>query len=592
MKAVLAGLAGAMLVAAGLASAAPAPRGLIVRLKDAPAHTALEQRADRRLGEERRWRGVLEGAGLSARSGRIEPRRRAVGRDQQLLDFGRPLDAAEVERLRTRLRQRPEVDWVEANAVERRLETPSDPQYTDQWWLFPVAGTNASPIQSRRRGVPDFQTAWSSGITGATGVFGARVAVLDTGVTDHPELTGRVLPGYDFVSDVATANDGDGRDNVALDPGDWVSGTDLTDPAFDGCVIEDSSWHGTTVSGIVAARTDNGLGIAAPNWRGVVLPVRVAGKCGATVADIVDGMRWAAGLSVPGVPANPNPARILNISFGGASPCGDTYRAAIRDVTQRGAVVVAAAGNEWGAPTRPANCAGAVGVVALNRDGFKSNYSNFGAELAASGVATVGGDDEDGAWGALLADGGLRALTNLGRRQPGSAGYADVFGTSFAAPVAAATLSLMLSVNPALTAAQLVEGLRASVRPHVVSQVVGSCSDDNPGRCICTTQTCGAGIVDAARALQWAERPDTWVAPTLVPANIDAPEVLQAAALGPDREGSVAPPPTGGGDTGGGGFEAAFALALGAAAMALVRRRRVDQGQGTKPGPSTGSRSA
>ena len=151
---------------------------------------------------------------------------------------------------------------------------------------------------------------------------------------------------------------------------------------------------------MLAAITNNNSGIAAMNWRTPVLPVRVAGKCGADVADIIDGMRWAAGLQVckrsdpvsgqclENALLNANPVRVVNVSFGGTGSC-DVYQPTIDALRSQGVVIVAAAGNEWTTPTRPAKCPGVVGVVSLNRDGFKSNYSNFGPELTSSGIATV-----------------------------------------------------------------------------------------------------------------------------------------------------------------------------------------------------------
>ena len=527
-------------------------------------------------------------------AGRIAPQRRPVGRDQHRLDFGRPLNAAEAERLRTQLLARPEVAWVELNTRERRLSVPNDPRFASgQWWLQPAGGSNANALADRRRGAPGFQRAWASGLAGAYGVVSAatRVAVLDTGITDHPELAGQMLPGYDFVSDAEYANDGGGRDPDPSDPGDWVSAGDLARAAFAGCTIEDSSWHGTLIAGMLVASTDNGVGVAAMLWNGRVLPVRVAGKCGATVSDIVDGMRWAAGLAVPGVPMNPNPVRIVNISFGGSSPCGEAYQAAVDELRAAGVVVVAAAGNENVGPTRPANCRGVVGVVALNRDGFKTTYSNFGAELAASGVATVGGDDWDGLWGTLLADDGLLSLSNDGTLGPGRASYANLYGSSFSTPIVSGTISLMLGIQPSLTVDQIIHGLQVSARPHVVSSVVGACSATNPGRCICSSATCGAGIVDVERALQWAERPDSYVPPVLTPENIDADDVLWAAALGPDRTGTEPPASGGGGgggSTGGGAIGGSGLVGLAglvAATLALRRSRATGRARSRAPAP-------
>jgi serine protease len=308
------------------------------------------------------------------------------------------------------------------------------------------------------------------------------------------------------------------------------------------------------------------------HWDGRVLPVRVAGKCGATVADIVDGMRWAGGLPVVGVPANRNPARVINISFGGEAACGPAYQTAVDELRAAGVVVVAAAGNGGATPTRPANCAGVVGVVALNRDGFKTTYSSFGAALAASGLATVGGDDTGGAWGAILADPGLLTLWNDGRTVPGAPSHAYHFGTSFSTPLVAGAAALMLSVNPALTADQLVQGLGASARPHVRSALIGVCSAANPGRCICTTDTCGRGILDVAQALAYAAAPLGYVPPAAIGELIDSPEVAAAVALGPDRAGVPIPVDSGGG----GAFAPVWALGLLAAAAALWRLRGRD----------------
>jgi serine protease len=322
------------------------------------------------------------------------------------------------------------------------------------------------------------------------------------------------------------------------------------------------------------------------NWNGRVVPVRVAGKCGAEVADIVEGMRWAAGLPAckrsdgaggcaEFAPANANPARIVNISFGGSAECNSAYQSAIDDMRNApggGAVLVAAAGNGHGALSRPASCERVIGVVALNRDGFKTNYSNFGTRAV---IATVGGDDVDpeARWNAL-ADSGILSVGNGGSSGPGAAGYYSHFGTSFSTPVAAGVASLMLSVNPALTADQIITGLRVSARPHVTSPVPGvaACSHANPGRCLCTASTCGAGILDAQQALDYAAAPNTYVAPAQTAAVIDTPELRVAAALGPDRADNPPPPPTGGG--GGGGVVNGWWLAALAAAVAALSRRR------------------
>jgi serine protease len=426
-------------------------------------------------------------------------------------------------------------------------------------------------LADRRRGVAGFSVAWQQ--PGGEGSSAVRVAVLDTGITLHPDLAGKLVGGHDFVLDDKFSGDGTpGRDADPSDPGDWVSTADLADPHFEGCDLASSSWHGTLIAAQIGAATNNTTGVAGAGWDTRVVPVRVAGKCGADLSDIVDGMRWAAGLAVAGAPANPNPARVVNISFGGSAACGSAYQSAIDELKAIGVVVVAAAGNEHGAPTRPASCSGAVGVVGLNRDGFKSTYSNFGTALTASGIAAVSGDDNAGRW-AALADSGILSAGNTGDQGPVSATYYHVWGTSFASPQVAAAVALMLAVNPALTHAQILDGLKRAARPHVTSPVIGQCSNDNPGRCICTTGTCGAGILDAEQALLFAANPATYVAPARTPAVIDNPDVQAAAALGPDRDPNPTPPPDPGNGSGGGGGGAVSAAWLAALALATLRLR-------------------
>lgn len=585
--------------AAQAAPEVPPVRGLIVQLRDAPTHASLvRERSERATAlaadtalplaarESARWQRVL-----AAEPTMRVAARRAHSASAQVLRFEQALTHEQAQALAARLAALPEVAWAVPDTRERRLQTlgysPNDPFFSPvferQWWLQPAQGSDGLPLAQRLRGVPGFLSAWTQR---SVGTAASRVAVLDNGITAHPELAGRVLPGYDLVADTAYSNDGDGRDADPSDPGDWVDQADRTrDPAnYGSCALQSSSWHGTAIAGMLFANTDNSTGVAAMNWQGRVLPVRVASKCGADVSDIVDGMRWAAGLDVCKrsdsagnclelAPRNSNPVRVVNISFGGTGLCSP-YQPAIDELRALGVVVVAAAGNEWTTPTRPAKCPGVVGVVALNRDGFKTNYSNFGGELTVSGIATVGGDDADGAW-ASLADSGLLSIGNDGDTAPGAHGYYAYFGTSFSAPVVAGAVSLMLSVNPNLTYDQIVGGLRASARPHVTSSVPGvaACSAANPGRCLCTTATCGAGILDVTQALAYAANPAgytvTW--PTV---SLDSPELRAAAAAGPDR---LANGSGGGGSSSGGGGGTSSPLWLAAllvAAVALRRARR------------------
>ena len=413
------------------------------------------------------------------------------------------------------------------------------------------------------------------------------MAVLDTGITTHPDLNARVLGGYDFVNAVEFSGDGDGRDPDPSDPGDFVSAADkAAQPTlFADCAVENSSWHGTDIAGLLAAATNNAVGGAGINWNGRVVPVRVAGKCGAEVADIVDGMRWAAGLDVANgsgglVPRNPNPVRVVNVSFGGSGGCNAAYQDAINELAAHGAgvVVVAAAGNEHGAVTRPASCSGVVAVGALNRDGFKTTYSNFGSAVT---VSTVGGDsDSDGRWGPLLADGGLLTLDNHGTQGPAAPDYSRIFGSSFSTALASGVAGLMLSANPNLSAAQLIAGLRLSARPHVTSSKIGACSAQNPGRCICSTATCGAGILDAEQAVRYALDPAGYVNPNRTGAVIDNADVDAAVALGIDlpADAAAVTPTIASNGGGGGALGAGWLLALALAVGLLARARPLARG--------------
>ena len=144
---------------------------------------------------------------------------------------------------------------------------------------------------------------------------------------------GNLLPGFDMISDANVANDGNGRDADASDTGDWLTLAEVQQKGgpFYRCdtAARDSSWHGTQTSGLIGALTNDGIGMASVGRNVRVLPVRALGKCGGFDSDIIAAMLWASGLSVPGVPVNTNPARVLNLSLGSESTCSSVYRDAI-----------------------------------------------------------------------------------------------------------------------------------------------------------------------------------------------------------------------------------------------------------------------
>lgn len=412
-----------------------------------------------------------------------------VGSRAHLIRLDSAVQGAGLSQALGRLRQHPDVDWAEPNVRVKRMAVPNDPGFATQWYL------QTSNLFASGLNMP---VAWDK----TTGSSGATVAVLDTGVRfSHPDLGGRLLAGYDFVSEVDFANDGSGRDADPTDPGDWMSSTDLRNPVYAGCEVEDSSWHGTFIAGQIVAAANNSQGVAGINWNAKVLPVRVSGKCGALLSDILDGMRWAAGLSVSGVPANPNPAKVINLSFGGDTACTKSYQDVIDEIGRVGALLVVAGGNSSGPLARPADCSGVLAVGAVQADGAKTYYSDFGSKVA---IMAPGGEASPQSLQ-------IYSTGNSGTKGPVADNYVYKMGTSFSAPLASAVASLMLSLDVSLTPAQLISKMKASARPHVRSGAYPTCATGVTVACNCTSSTCGAGMLDASAAVASVATPSVSV---------------------------------------------------------------------------------
>lgn len=407
-----------------------------------------------------------------------------------LIRLKRPLKGVELQDAMRRLRLHPDVAWVEPNVLEPLQLIPNDSHWNDQWHLnTPTFAPDFRPAAINMPAAWDITT----GITD-----NQVVAVVDTGIRfSHPELAGRLLGGYDFVSELSVANDGNGRDNDPSDPGDWIDAGDQANPLFAACDIEDSSWHGTFIAGQIAAITNNASGVSGIHWGARVNPVRVAGKCGALVSDLLDGTRWAAGLPVDGIPANPNPAKVINLSFGGSTACTPAYQSMVDDVRAAGALLVVAAGNNATTLRRPADCVGVMAVAAVRRDGAKTPYSSFGGNVA---LSAPGGTDAGGVATMLL------STDNASTTSPGADTVGFKQGTSFSAPLAAGVAALMLSINPSIQPGDLIERMKNGARAHTAAGFA-ACGTTNTGVCTCTTITCGAGLLDANAALQLADGP-------------------------------------------------------------------------------------
>ena len=308
---------------------------------------------------------------------------------------------------------------------------------------------------------------------GTTRGQGVTVAVLDSGITAHPDLDANVLPGYDFIAESAFSNDGNGRDSDPTDAGNWT----VDNQCFTGSKATPSDWHGTHVAGTIAAIANINEGIAGVAPEAKIVPVRVLGACGGFDSDITDGIIWAAGGSVRGVPANQHPSQVINMSIGSEGTCTTPYRQAIAQANKRGSIVVVAAGNNNfdASKSSPGNCEDVITVGATDKNGKRSYFSNYGSRVD---VSAPGGDRRY--WG-----GGILSTLNAGKTAPGKADYAEYQGTSMAAPHVAGIVALMKAVDPKLTYAQAKKVLQST------SQSVE-----------CDQSACGSGIVNAARAVQ------------------------------------------------------------------------------------------
>ncbi len=354
------------------------------------------------------------------------------------------------------LRARPDVVSAFPNWILHALKTPDDEGYPIQWHYDAMNLAAAWDIEDGA----------GSNVT---------VAVVDTGAIGHPDLIENLIGGYDFISDPAVAADGDGRDADAFDEGG------------------DSGYHGTHVAGTVAAQTNNGVGVAGVSWGARVVPVRVLGVTGGgTFADILDGTAWAGGQNVSGVPANPNPASVINMSLGGdiGEPCPAEINQFFGSLAADGVITVVAAGNENEdtALKFPASCEGVITVGATGPLNTRAPYSNYGGAVD---VMAAGGDvnfsfDVDGTEfpAGVLSTVGVETADGL------RGSYEFKQGTSMASPHIAGIVALMLAREPGLSFNEVLTRLQNASTPLSADE----CERPSGGEC-------GAGLVDAAAAL-------------------------------------------------------------------------------------------
>ena len=483
---------------------------------------------------------VSDVVGLAQRTRVSMAKSRQLTPSMHVMYLQKTLYGSDVDAALTALRADPAVKFADVDQRRYSHAVPNDPLYmatpgaTGQWYMMTPSTVTGDAAAT------DAVSAWA--IT--TGSTGTVIADVDTGVRfDHPDLLragfgGRLLPGYDFTDQdynpttgaalgtYLIANDGDGWDPDPSDPGDWINSSDQANtmlfPASD-CPVADSSWHGTRVMGILGALTDNDVGIAGMTWGPYLLPVRALGKCGGYDSDIITGMQWAAGMSVTGIPDNPYPADIINLSLGGSGSCPSDYADVVKTLATMGVLVVASAGNGSVPPAiaavdAPANCPGVLGVAGLRNIGTKVGYSSLGPEV---GVAAPAGNCVNSS-GACLRS--IDTTTNTGLTVPRGSTYTNQtnlnLGTSFSAPIVSGIAALMRAVNANLTPAQLIARIESSAVafPQPAGTPVCPNSDPSSGECACPNDgsECGAGMVNALAAVQAAQRP---IAAVLVPAT-------------------------------------------------------------------------
>ncbi|MER6127624.1 S8 family serine peptidase [Streptomyces sp. NPDC001795] len=430
-------------------------------------------------------KAVREDIGTAAaKTGEKLSYKRRLGIGAALVSLGGVQPAKDVAKVMNQLRADSDVSYVvpdsqvptsddtpRLDAAAGNASLPSDgTDYASKQWNLsdPKVGMD----------VPD---AWRT----STGK-GVTVAVLDTGITKHSDLDANVVPGPDFISDNDDANDGDGRDSDPSDPGDFAKAGQCP---VDEATSQTSSWHGTHIAGIVAA-LDNGKGTVGVAPDAKLQPIRVLGSCITPDSDIIDAITWASGGSVPGVPDNSTPAKVINMSLGSEGPCTPPMQSAVDQAVQRGSTIVVAAGNQ-GSRRGPqdahnfdwASCNHVITVAATDRKGDRAFYSNFGSVT----VAAPGGDTTG------TPENGILSTSNSGQTAPAAENYRFEMGTSQATAHISGLAALMLSVNPELTPAEIATTIQANARP-----IPGTCEGG-----------CGAGLADAAKTVEAVAKGDS-----------------------------------------------------------------------------------
>ncbi len=372
------------------------------------------------------------------------------------------------------LNQRPDIATATPNFILHAMLEPNDTYYSYQEHYRQIRLPQAWDVTT---GTPD------------TG--NVIVAVVDTGLAmDHEDFSGQLVTGYDFISDSSASNDGDGIDNNPHDPGT------STNPG-------ESVFHGTHVAGTIAAASNNSVGVAGISWGAKIMPLRALGLGGqGTSYDIVQAIRYAAGLSNDSNTLPSKAADIINLSLGG-SGFDQAVQDVYTEVRNAGVIVVAAAGNNNSSGlSYPASYNGVISVSAMDWQNNRAPYSNYGTEID---VAAPGGNVDVDTNGDGYGDGVLSCVINdsSGTRV---SNYGFFHGTSMASPHIAGVVALMKAVHPNLTPNEL---------DSMLSN--GALTNDmgDPGR----DDIYGYGMIDALKAVEAAKNAAGSPPPTTVTAS-------------------------------------------------------------------------
>ena len=421
--------------------------------------------------------------------------KRAMSGGAHVVTLPSTMTLADAQTVAQRMEATGQFEHVSPDRILRPASTPSDPGFSSQWNLMAKDATivtmagPSGPLQSASGtavGGANLTTAWDT----TKGASTINVAVVDTGILSHAEIpAASTHQGLNFITDTFRNNS---CDSIGTDPGDAITSADISaNPTLcSGATPSNSSWHGTFVTGLIAAQ-HNTSGIAGIAPGASVQMARALGRCGGAESDIIDAVTWASGGPVARVtPAiNPTPAKVINMSLGGTGACDTFMQTAITNARARGAVVVVATGNESAsAIDTPANCSGTIAVTAHTLEGDKASYANVGTGTTLSAPGGGNGSVISGL-GALIL-----STSNTGTTSAGSDGFAGADGTSMATPHVAGVAALMLSVNNALTPDQIATVLQQSARPF-------------PAGTYCATHAgvCGAGMLDAGAAVALAK---------------------------------------------------------------------------------------